>query len=53
MKLRFIHWRMKEGPVFKLEYWKGDDQWRSSFHINWVWLRRHHWFCVFLPEWMP
>ena len=49
MKIRYIFHRMVEGPRFKLEFWRGDDAFRPSFHINWRWRGRPYWLCVFWP----
>ena len=34
----------------KVEYWKGDDQYRASLHFHWNWCGKCHWLCIFLPE---
>lgn len=34
----------------RIEYWAGDDRFRSSLHLHWNWKGHTHWLCIFLPE---
>jgi len=47
--LRFVSHHMIRGPVFKIEYWPGDDQWRASLHVDHWWFGSYRWHVVFLP----
>lgn len=38
------------GEIWKIELWPGDDQWRASLHLHWVFNGSGHWLCIFLPE---
>lgn len=49
MRLRYHH-QSGTKQDWKIEYWPGDEQWRSSLHFHWNWLGRGHWLCIFLPE---
>ena len=47
--MRFRTYSMKEGPAFRAEYWRGNDVWRASIHINHKWKGGHKWHLLFLP----
>jgi hypothetical protein len=48
--LKFHHQRGYKPGNWSIEFWPGDEQWRSSLHLNWNWKGRNHWLCIFLPE---
>lgn len=50
--MRYIFHRQVEGSHFKVEFWRGDDQWKASLHVHWKWRGKFYWFCLFLPEWL-
>ena len=30
-----------------IEFWRGDDAWAPSLHLNWKWRGQWYWLCVF------
>lgn len=42
---------MNAGPRFKVEFWRGDDWWAPSFHLNVEWRGIYYWHCWFWKGW--
>jgi hypothetical protein len=47
---RFYHQSGYPKQPWRVEYWHGDDQWKTSVHLHWNFIGKAHWLCIFLPE---
>jgi len=50
VRVRFslLTYRQSKDSWFKLEYKKGDEQWRNSIWLTHWWFGRYYWHCLFL-----
>lgn len=42
---------VRVAPVWRVEFWAGDEYWKPSLHIHFPFFRRYYWLLIWLPEW--
>ena len=46
--MRFIFNQVKSDTNTGIEFWQGDEQWRSSIHITFKWFGKKYWLLIFI-----